>query len=248
MIVNHLKKYLLGTKNNMKTLKESLFDTNLSTKDVGDSVINPKEFIDSIEKSLIKFKSKYNLSSDELQFKIRFSDGAVHTTDDITDGHITIIFCHEYVAANGIYFKESIYMPFYATNKYEQDKPQIVMNPFRLHIECGENPYRNPSRSWQNINNFYSTKPFHLNVKKYHVSSKTPTQFYAHGSEPMLIDQTYKNKDIVIDYIESMIKGFFNRSQFDFIDDYFEKYAEEPIRANKITGSILTKVLKNIEK
>ena len=233
----------------MKTLKESLFDTNLSTKDVGDSVISAKEFLDGIKKSLAKFKSKYNLSPRELQFKIRFNDVVrARTTDDITDGHITIIFCHEYTAKNGAYFKENIYMSFYVTDKYEQDKPQIVIYPSRLHIECGENPYSFTSRHWQNINNFYRIKLFYPDVKRYHLSSKTQSQFYARGSEPMLIDQTYNNKDNIIDYIETIIKGFFNQSQFDFVDDYFEKYAQEPTKANIIKGPILTKILKKIEK
>ena len=236
----------------MKTLKEILFDPDIASKDIKDAVIEPDVFLDEMENALAKLRSKYNLFPDEFEYAI---------TSKNDNRHIYLAFKHDYKAKNNVNFKEHIYMAFYAVDNIRRDDgmPKIFMHPFRFFVECksdidiwrrsNDNGWRPPNdNGWRLQDNFYTGKQFYLNTKKYHIPYDFISQGYATNSMPLIIDLTYKNKDIVIDYIESMIKGFFDQSQLDTIDGYFEKYAEEPTKTNKITGSVLTKILKKIEK
>ena len=76
----------------MKTLKESLFDRDISTKDVsGDVLVPVKDFMDDIDKTIRSIKSKHHLSDNDIE--LRMLD---NTTHDSGYGSINITFHHYY--------------------------------------------------------------------------------------------------------------------------------------------------------
>lgn len=209
----------------MRSLQESLFDQDIASKDVRDTDMECKEFKKEMEKALNSLKTKYWLGPRDISFAVNDYDNSEYCSAYI---HLQRL----YTAKTGKEFTESVFIDFYVGNK-------ITMHPFRFTV-AEVMKERKPRL-------FSQTKLFYMDVRKRNIPHELDYKNFSSGSAPLQISLTYKNKDHIIDFLETIIKWFFdNQKRIDVINGYFEDFAINPTKSNNISRTVLTKMLRNV--